>query len=56
MHADANRCPFTIVFNFIITSMTAKVIECLLMHLSAAIIGGRREVTPGHTQVWHRIH
>jgi len=30
MHADANRCPFTIVFNFIITSMTVKVIKCPL--------------------------
>ena len=43
MHADANRCSFTIVFNFIITSMTVKVIECPPNALVSSHYCGGRE-------------
>ena len=47
MHADANRCSFTIVFNFIITSMTVKVIKCTLNALvSSHYCGGGKGGDP----------
>ena len=41
MHADANRCPIIIIFNFIITSVIVKVIKCPLNALVSSHYWGR---------------